>query len=96
MLKVRTSVQSSEIFPTFGHFLKFGHFPKFGPLSKVRTSFKSSDIVIRTFQVKILIFARENTAAKIVNELLVLKLNELSNGDFIFCVACLQQLQTLC
>ena len=61
--------------------------PKFGDLSKVPTF---------TCQIKTLIFARENNFAKIVNELLVLKLFQLPNGDFIIFLACAYSLQTLC
>ena len=49
--------------------------PKFGTLLKVRTF---------TCQVKFLIYARENNFSEIVNRLLVLKLFQLSNGDFKF------------
>ena len=38
----------------------------------------------------------ENNFAKIVNELIVLKLFQLLNGDFILFEACLQMLQALC
>ena len=60
----------------------------------------SSDTLpkVRTFdcQIRILIFARKKTYFAIfVNGLLVIKLFQLSNGDFTFFVAYQQRLQTL-
>ena len=59
--------------------------------------YKSPDTLskIRRFtsQVKVLIFVREKNIAEIVNELLVFKLLQFADSDFVFFVVCLQQFQ---
>ena len=60
-------------------------------LSVTREAYPSSDTSpkLRTFisQTKLITFARQNNFSTIVNELSVLKLFQLSTGDFIFFVA---------